>query len=176
MTQCGPIESNSTGAPSPQSHAVPLSRILASQSPLRHAPVDGGLHAAPLSQILTSSSPLLDRPPASQSPLLQHRSTSTVRQNSRSSRTPPGPAQIPKRGPKRKAAAALKVNPDPLFVKSQKRHRHTNRYNTTCYTTRTTQPLLSLWRCSRPLLLSFSGAPAAPLSLPPALLSPSVAL
>jgi hypothetical protein len=52
--------------PSPQSHPVPLSRILASQSPLGYAPVDasGGLHAAPLSQILASPSPLLDRPPA----------------------------------------------------------------------------------------------------------------
>jgi hypothetical protein len=111
--------------PSPQSHAVPLSRILASQSPLGYAPVDasGGLHAAPLSQILASPSPLqhhlpaspsflLHHPPAPPSPLLQpHRSTTLapVRQNSRRSRTPPRPAQIPKRGPKRKAAADLNV-------------------------------------------------------------------
>jgi hypothetical protein len=134
--------------PSPQSHAVPLSRILASQSPLRHAPVDGGLHAsaAPLGQILASPSPLLHRLAPSPSPLLQRFQESPSRllqhsqelpspvlqrcstpQNARRSRTPPRPAQIPMRGPKRKAAADLKVNPDQLYVKSQKRHRYTNR-------------------------------------------------
>jgi hypothetical protein len=167
--------------PSPQSHAVPLSRILASQSPLGYAPVDasGGLHAAPLSQILASPSPLLDRPPASPSfwlhhppaspssllhrppappsPLLQPRRSTTlspVRQNSRRSRTPPRPAQIPKRGPKRgpkrKAAADLNVNPDQLYVKSQTRYRYTNRRKA---------QVLSFWLEETPRVIR-SGRPA----------------
>jgi hypothetical protein len=61
--------------------------------------------------------------------------------NSRRSRTPPAPAQVPKRGPKRAAAAELKVNPDRLYVKTNKRHRYTNRYKA---------QVLSLWMAPTP--------------------------
>jgi hypothetical protein len=116
--------------------AAPHSQILVSPGPLLDRPPAAPsplLHRPPtsLSSLLQrfqeSPSPLLQRSQESPSPVLQHRSTTPVRQNARRSRTPPRPAQIPKRGPKRKAAADLKVNPDQLYVKSQKRHRYTNR-------------------------------------------------
>jgi hypothetical protein len=78
----------------PASLSPLLHRLPPSPSPLPH-------------HLPASPSFLLHHPPAPPSPLLQPRRSTTlapVRQNSRRSRTPPRPAQIPKRGPKRKAA------------------------------------------------------------------------
>jgi hypothetical protein len=125
-----------------------LQRFQESPSPfLHHLPPS----PSPLLQRLHESpTRLLQHSQELPSPVLQHCSTPPVRQNARRSRTPPRPAHIPKRGPKRKAAADLNLNPDQLYVKSQKRHRYTNRRKA---------KVLSFWLEETPRVIR-SGRPA----------------
>jgi hypothetical protein len=125
----GPLLQHPPASPSPLLHHPPASPSpLLQRPPALSSPLFQHPQASSSPSLQRPPGPLLHRPPASPSPLLQRRPTTPVRQNPRRSRTPPAPAQIPRRGPKRKAAADLKVNPDQLYVKTQKRHRYTNRH------------------------------------------------